>query len=77
MLQSLSEQSAKAVYDRLVKSGIAADRMEYTGFGNMQMIFKDPKYSHESEVHRRVEFKILENKGFQEEVAESLPSSPK
>jgi len=77
VLQNLSEQRAKAVYDRLVKSGVAADRMEYTGFGNTQMIYKEPKYSHESEVNRRVEFKILENKGFQEEVAESVPSSPK
>jgi outer membrane protein OmpA-like peptidoglycan-associated protein/tetratricopeptide (TPR) repeat protein len=56
--QTLSLQRAKAVYDFLIKNGIAAQRLTYKGFGQTQPI--DTNASPEGrQNNRRTEFVIL------------------
>ncbi|MDX2306251.1 MAG: OmpA family protein [Microscillaceae bacterium] len=54
----VSEQRAKAVYDYLILQGIAANRLEYKGYGDQK-----PKVPNTDEAsraqNRRIEFKIL------------------
>ena len=58
--QIMSEKRAKAVYDYLIKNNISPDRMEYNGYGNTLMKFKNPYFNpKEHRQNRRVEIKIL------------------
>lgn len=56
----LSLRRAKLVYDYLITSGVAAERMEFRGYGNWQMRFPRAYTSKEQELNRRVEIRILE-----------------
>jgi outer membrane protein OmpA-like peptidoglycan-associated protein len=54
----LSQKRAKSVYDYLVKAGIAAKRLTFTGYGETQ--FSVPNTSDKNrELNRRIEFKVL------------------
>ncbi|WP_162915662.1 OmpA family protein [Paraflavitalea soli] len=55
----LSVQRAKAIYDYLVSAGIAAQRMQYKGFGSSQKLFPEERTSLEETKNRRVEIKII------------------
>ncbi|RME98530.1 MAG: flagellar motor protein MotB, partial [Bacteroidetes bacterium] len=57
--QRLSEARAKAVYDYLVANQIAADRLEYRGFGESQPI-ADNDTAEGRRQNRRTEFEVLE-----------------
>ena len=57
--QNLSEQRAKTVYDYLVKSGIATDRLQYKGYQNKEMLFPHATSMSDQEQNRRVEIKVL------------------
>ncbi len=54
----LSQKRAKSVYDYLVKAGIEARRLTFTGYGETQ--FSVPNTSDKNrELNRRIEFKVL------------------
>jgi len=55
---NLSVQRAKAIYDYLVSAGIAAQRMQYMGFGSSQKLFPEERTPLEETKNRRVEIKI-------------------
>lgn len=55
----LSIRRAKAVYDFLVKNGIAKERMRFKGFGGSQKIYPAERTEREQALNRRVEIKIL------------------
>jgi outer membrane protein OmpA-like peptidoglycan-associated protein len=74
-LQELSTARAKAVYMHLRTAGIHADRLEYAGYGNTEMINPEPISAKEEVANRRVEIKILDNGGFGNTMADSPPSS--
>ncbi|NUM30937.1 MAG: OmpA family protein [Bacteroidetes bacterium] len=60
----LSYKRAKAVYNFLVKNGIAASRLTYKGMSNFKMIFQEPKNDAEADRNKRVEvwkLKVIEN----------------
>lgn len=56
--QRLSEERAKAVYDYLVDAGIAAERLEYKGFGESQPIAGN-ETEEGRQRNRRTEFVII------------------
>ena len=56
--QSLSEKRAKSCYDYLIGRGIAAQRLEYRGYGETRPI-ADNRYQAGREQNRRVEFNII------------------
>lgn len=56
---NLSVQRAKAIYDYLVSAGIAAQRMQYMGFGSSQKLFPEERTPLEETKNRRVEIKII------------------
>ena len=56
--QRLSEQRAKAVYEYLVKKGIAADRLTYKGYGETQPVATNDTEEGRGE-NRRTEIKVL------------------
>lgn len=57
--QKLSEQRAKAVYDYLVKHGIASDRLSYKGYGQSEPVADNSTPEGRRE-NRRTVFTILE-----------------
>lgn len=57
--QGLSEQRAKTVYDYLIKNGISADRLQYKGYKNSEMLFPHATSMGDQEQNRRVEIKVL------------------
>lgn len=57
----LSTARAKTVYDFLVVNDVEPDRLSYTGLGNAQMLYPNPKNKEESEANRRVEVKVIAN----------------
>lgn len=57
--QVLSEERAQAVKDYLVEKGIAAERLEPKGYGEMEPEV-NPEGAKDQAENRRVEFKILE-----------------
>lgn len=57
--QTLSEQRAKAVYDYLVKKGVAAERLSYKGYGQSQPV-ADNDTPEGRRQNRRTVFTILE-----------------
>ena len=58
---NLSEDRAKAVFDYLVRNGIAEKRMRYKGFAGMKKLV-DPELSEsDQQKNRRVEIQILSN----------------
>lgn len=54
----LSEQRAKAVYEYLIKKGIAADRLTYKGYGETQPVATNDTEEGRGE-NRRTEIKVL------------------
>lgn len=56
--QLLSERRAKSCYDYLVRKGIAAERMNYVGYGETRPIATN-KYKDGREQNRRVEFNLF------------------
>nr|HMU05517.1 OmpA family protein [Saprospiraceae bacterium] len=56
--QSLSERRAKACYEFLVKQGISADRMSFTGFGESRPISTNENEKGRT-LNRRVEFNMI------------------
>ena len=59
--KELSYNRAYAVKADLVKNGIAADRIDFKGYGNSQMLYSEPKSAYQESANRRVEIKILSN----------------
>ena len=57
--RKLSEARAEAIYERLMELGIDADRMDYKGLGNAEMIFPTPVNERQAEMNRRVEAEII------------------
>jgi len=57
--QNLSEQRAKTVYDYLIKNGITAERLQYKGYKNSEMVFPHATSMNDQEQNRRVEIKVL------------------
>ena len=58
---NLSEDRAKAVFDYLVRNGIAEKRMRYKGFAGMKKLI-DPELSEsDQQKNRRVEIQVLSN----------------
>ncbi|WP_460554920.1 OmpA family protein [Ferruginibacter profundus] len=59
-LNNLSEARAKAIWEYLIKNGIAATRLSYIGVGHNQPLFDYPeKNETEAKLNRRVEIKII------------------
>ncbi len=56
----LSVNRAKAVYDYLIKKGIAASRLSYEGLGKSKPIIEE-KTAKDATKNRRVEIRIMEN----------------
>lgn len=57
--QDLSERRAKTVYDYLIKNGIPAERLEFKGYKNSEMLFPHASSMSDQEQNRRVEIKVL------------------
>jgi outer membrane protein OmpA-like peptidoglycan-associated protein len=57
---TLSLNRAKMVYDYLIENGISAERMQYHGFSNWEMLYPNPVNDKQMELNRRVEIRILE-----------------
>ncbi|MCB9170389.1 MAG: OmpA family protein [Flavobacteriales bacterium] len=57
----LSTARAKSVYDFLLVNDIVPERLDFTGLGNSQMIYPEPKNKEQSEANRRVEIKVVSN----------------
>lgn len=55
----LSVDRAKMIYQYLIDRGIAAERMQYEGFGRTRPIRDNERTQEEGEVNRRVEVRIL------------------
>lgn len=58
--QKLSENRAKSVFNYLIANGIAAERLSYKGYGEIQPI-DDNKMEKGKANNRRTEFKIVSN----------------
>jgi outer membrane protein OmpA-like peptidoglycan-associated protein len=58
-LHLLSVARAKTVYNYLITNEIAADRLEYKGYGNQQSLYTKPITDEEHKANRRVEIRIL------------------
>jgi outer membrane protein OmpA-like peptidoglycan-associated protein len=56
----LSVSRAKAVYDYLIKEGIAPARMTYKGFGSYRRKYPFERNKYEEDMNKRVEILILE-----------------
>jgi outer membrane protein OmpA-like peptidoglycan-associated protein len=57
---TLSLNRAKMVYEYLIENGISAERMQYQGFSNWEMLYPRPVNDKQKELNRRVEIRILE-----------------
>ncbi len=61
-VENISVRRAKAVYDFLVKNGIAKHRLAYRGFASTQPIYPRPEKNEAERVaNRRVEIEIVAN----------------
>ncbi|MEM7298229.1 MAG: OmpA family protein, partial [Bacteroidota bacterium] len=59
--QLLSENRARSVFESLRKEGIAAERVQYVGFGDSRpLVSNDSKKNRQS--NRRIEFRVLRTK---------------
>ncbi len=57
--QNLSERRAKAIYNYLIKKGIAKERLSYQGFGGRSPVYSLPEITeYERQANRRVEIQI-------------------
>ena len=56
--QELSDDRAIKIKNFLIDNGVAEDRIDWKGFGNTQMIFRQPRSNYESMMNRRVEVEI-------------------
>ncbi|MCB0402824.1 MAG: OmpA family protein [Flavobacteriales bacterium] len=59
--KQLSYNRAYAVKDYLMKDGIEKERIDFTGYGNSQMLYPEPKSEYQESANRRVEIKIISN----------------
>lgn len=59
--KQLSFNRAYAVKDYLMKNGIEKERIDFTGYGNSQMLYPEPKSDYQESANRRVEIKIISN----------------
>lgn len=57
----LSVNRAKAIYQYLVQRGIAADRLQYSGYGRRRPVVDNELTEEDAEKNRRVEVRIVEN----------------
>lgn len=57
--KELSYNRAYAVKAYLVKSKVTAERIDFKGYGNSQMLYPEPKSMYQESANRRVEIKIL------------------
>ena len=57
--KELSYNRAYAVKANLVKNGIAAERVDFKGYGNSHMLYPKPKSLFQESANRRVEIKIV------------------
>lgn len=55
----LSVARAKMVYDYLIENGISADRLEYEGYGNWEMVYPKATSETQQAKNRRVEIRVL------------------
>jgi outer membrane protein OmpA-like peptidoglycan-associated protein len=55
----LSVARAKLVYDYLISNGISADRLEYQGYGNWEMVYPNAVNESEQAKNRRVEIRVV------------------
>lgn len=55
----LSVARAKLVYDYLISNGISADRLEYQGYGNWEMVYPNAVSETEQAKNRRVEIRVV------------------
>jgi outer membrane protein OmpA-like peptidoglycan-associated protein len=58
---NLSEDRAKAVFDYLVRNGIAEKRMRYKGFAGMKKLVEPELSESDQQKNRRVEIQVLSN----------------
>lgn len=58
----LSVNRAKAIYQFLVQRGIAAERLQYSGYGRRRPVIDNEQTEEDAEKNRRVEIRIVENK---------------
>lgn len=63
-LVELSTERAQTVFNFLVVNDVDVSRLSYTGVGNSDMLFPDPKNRVESEANRRVEIRITSYEGY-------------
>ncbi len=56
----LSEDRAKTVYNYLLENGIAAERINWKGYGNHEMVFPRAIEEVQQAKNRRVELRVLE-----------------
>jgi outer membrane protein OmpA-like peptidoglycan-associated protein len=56
--QTLSENRARAVYNYLIASGIAAERLSYNGYGDAKPVVPNDSDEHR-QMNRRTEFKVI------------------
>jgi outer membrane protein OmpA-like peptidoglycan-associated protein len=59
IIQKLSEQRAKTIFDYLIEKGIDRQRMSTIGFGEKFMLFPDPKNNEEAMQNMRVEIEVI------------------
>lgn len=59
ILQHLSEDRAKKIYDFLTSHGVAPTRLRTQGFSNRNMKYPNPKSESEHRANRRVEIRVL------------------
>ncbi len=58
-MRSFSKKRARSIYEYLLNKGIASGRIDYKGYGNSQMIYKNPANNSQEEENRRVEIRII------------------
>ena len=57
---ALSEKRAKKIYQLFVEKGISKERLQYTGKGKADPVFKDAKTEDEHQKNRRVEIRKMD-----------------
>lgn len=61
IMNKLSEDRAKLIYQMLIEKGIPANKMSYKGMGNTQMIYPHPFNEVEKRKNMRVEILVFKN----------------
>jgi outer membrane protein OmpA-like peptidoglycan-associated protein len=58
-LKKLSRKRAKVIYEFLLTNGVEPSNMRYKGYGNSQLIYKDPANEAQNKANRRVEITVI------------------